>query len=129
MPKRNNNNIKYWSVEEEKKLVNEFKNGIDIKTIAENHGRTIRAINIRIDKIVYEKFNKNGGDIKEISQETGFTDEKINECVESYKSHLEGKNTHKNTNTGEILLAMVELNNGIMRIEKDLQEIKKKLLL
>ena len=47
-----------WSEEEETLLLEELNDNIDIEIIAQNHKRTIRAINCRRREIAYKMYEK-----------------------------------------------------------------------
>jgi len=58
-----------WSDEEDKLLLEELNNNIDIEIIAQKHGRTIGGINSRVQEIAYKMYLKNIS-IEEIIKQT-----------------------------------------------------------
>jgi hypothetical protein len=86
-----NNVGKSWTKTEENQLMEEIKADMDIETIAKDHGRTIKGIEMRIESIIYKKskfdnytnnvlanlFNKSEDDIQKIIDNFNIKDKKI----------------------------------------------------
>jgi Werner syndrome ATP-dependent helicase len=70
------NGRKKWTVNEEKLLLKEIKDGLTINDIATNHGRTISAIKHR-QRHIASTMHTRGKKIEEIVKTTGLTDDQV----------------------------------------------------
>jgi hypothetical protein len=71
-----NTQFKKWNDAEETQLMEEFEKGIDLVTIARNHNRSVRAIQIRLSDIAV-KLQKAGVSSSAIFHSTGQSDSDI----------------------------------------------------
>jgi 5-methylcytosine-specific restriction endonuclease McrA len=83
-----------WSKEEDQNLLNEVKENLDVKTIANNHNRTIGGIKARIEKIAYD-MHKNNANIDDIIISTKLTEKQILEIVRKKQEAIELKLAQK----------------------------------
>jgi hypothetical protein len=125
------NTLKYWSTEEEKELVLNFKSTKgDLKAIAARHGRTQRAIDMRLTKIIKDMKNDN---IKasDVFQLFGghMTKENFNERWDSPTITPPSSGTSQNsTQTINLLLKyMTDAEEKIQRIEQRVAVIESQL--
>lgn len=72
--------FKKWSQEEENQLLDEIARGDIINSIALKHGRSVRAINIRLKDIAV-KLRESGVSDSAIEKSTGITPDQITERV------------------------------------------------
>lgn len=118
--KNNSSNIgKKWSSDEEKILLEELKNNIDIVIIAQNHGRTLGGINSRRRDIAYKMYLDNAP-INEIVEKTKLDEEYINQIIDK-KSVIQNNTRRQFSIESEI----AELKTEIKEINKKLEEILK----
>lgn len=104
---------KQWNEEEEIQLRNEYRNKMNIKKIAELHGRSEMAVHLRMCKIIVEKLNEEENE-EEIEEKKEKLCKRYNINIKDLDDYLK-KNTEKN----------VEKNNKIKM--KDLYDMIKKL--
>lgn len=83
-----------WTLEEEKKLIKDLRNGDSLENIAKIMGRSENALELRIKKIIYDTVAEKKS-IESIAKSLKFTNEKTKQYFYSYKDMLEknGKKT------------------------------------
>jgi hypothetical protein len=115
-----------WSEEEEKLLLEELNNNIDIETIAQKHSRTIGGINSRRQEIAYKMYLKNIS-IEEIIKLTkldyNFIEQKIIKNKNNNSKKIKTKemdNLFISINKNDYL----ELQNDVKKVKNDINEIK-----
>lgn len=102
---------KKWDMDEENKLLNELRNKDSIEKIANVHGRTNKAIEMRIIYII-QKLKKNMT-IRQIAEQLNLEEERI-------ELYLENKDKSNN-----IMKRLEEIENKIDKIEKMIYKIYK----
>jgi len=83
-----------WTQEEELMLLKSINNGHDIKTIANNHNRSVSAIDLRLKKIIYENAISNVP-LDTISKKLNIPVDKITQHYYSYKDFIEKNKKNK----------------------------------
>lgn len=78
-----------WTREEQKQLIVELKNGVSLEEIAKKHERTVVAIEVRIQKIVYDAIKKKGTSFDKLAEMTGQTKRKLLEYYKEYQEFME----------------------------------------
>lgn len=58
----------YWSTEEHHQLIREMEERLSLETIAKNHGRSVRAIELRFLSFVKTELAANNNNMNEIAQ-------------------------------------------------------------
>jgi len=79
-----------WTNDEEKQLMDEISQGIDIDTICKNHGREIGGIKSRISMFIVNKYNDNYT-IEELSDMFKINTTIIEEIIEKNESRIKNK--------------------------------------
>lgn len=109
---------KTWSDEEEKILLEELKNNIDIEIIAHKHSRTIGGINSRRREIAYKMYLKNVS-IEEIIRQTKLDNNSIEETI------TKKQNNPKKIKTKEIDNVFISINkNDYIELQNDVKNMK-----
>ena len=103
-----------WFEDEETRLLEELNKNMDIEAIAQNHNRTVGAINSRRKEIAYKMFLKNDS-IEEIIEKTKLDEESIKQTIDKRKN-----NNPKKTETKK----PVSLENEIAEMKTDIKELK-----
>jgi hypothetical protein len=111
-----------WDKKEEEKLIKEISKGIDIKEIAEKHGRSYNAVELRMKKIIYDNLIENYNENKEkkIAKIFKMPVEMIRKYYNDYKIFLEQKQEKKEENQEK-----KDKNNKDNKDNKDNNKIKK----
>ena len=104
-----------WSHEEERLLLEELNNNIDIEIISQNHNRTVGGINCRRRDIAYKMYLKNIS-IKEIIEETKLDEESIKQTIERRQNYNSNKNKEIKPN--------FSIENEISEIKNDIKQLK-----
>jgi hypothetical protein len=83
-----------WTLEEEKKLIREVKNGSALSGLSKELNRSENALELRIKKIIYDSIAGNKS-INSISRSLNLPEEKVKQYFYSYKDMMEktGKKT------------------------------------
>jgi hypothetical protein len=83
-----------WTLEEEKKLIREVKNGSNLSGLSKELNRSENALELRIKKIIYDSIAGNKS-INSISRSLNLPEEKVKQYFYSYKDMMEktGKKT------------------------------------
>lgn len=79
---------KPWTEDEENRLLVDVSNGVDLSTIAQKHGRSVKAIEMRLQKIIYENHTK-GRPLESIARLLNLNLEQITNYYNSYKQLYE----------------------------------------
>ena len=103
-----------WFEYEETRLLEELNKNMDIETIAQNHNRTVGAINSRRKEIAYKMFLKNVS-IEEIIEKTKLDEESVKQIIDKRKSYNPKKTEMKKP---------ISLENEIAEIKNDIKELK-----
>jgi len=116
---------KKWTDEEETELLEELSKNVEIKTIAENHNRTIGGIVSRCREIAYKMYVK-GIDMNEIINKTKLDTQDILQTITKrenrkikIKLETELENSKNNNKSSEI----AELKNEIANLRQDVKKI------
>jgi len=110
---------KLWSKDEEKLLLQEISENIDIEAIAIKHERTIGGIASKINDIAYKMYIDNIS-IDKIFEKTKIDEKKLEEIIGKKKSKIEdGKNTKKIRDSIKL-----DDNSDIIEIKNDIKELK-----
>ena len=91
-----------WTKNEELELINNIASGKGFETFAQNHGRSVSAVELRLKKIIYENCI-NGKSLEHISQLLKINIDKTTQYYYWYKEFKESKDKTKNNsnvNTG-----------------------------
>ncbi len=111
-----------WSDHEEKILLEELNNNVDIKIIAQKHGRTICAINSRRREIAYKMYLKNVS-IEEIIRQTKFDNTYIKELINKRQNNNSKKD--KKSNLYKKHNVSININkDDYIKLQNDIKEIK-----
>ena len=109
-----------WSDEEEKLLLQELNDNIDIEIIAQKHNRTIGGINSRRREIAYKMYLKNVS-IEEIIRQTKLDNYSIEETIKKRQN-----NNSKKIKTKEVDNVFISINkNDYIEIQNDVKKYKK----
>lgn len=79
-----NNHIK-WTREQELSLVRDISHGTPLGTLAIKYTRSIKSIETRLGKIIYENIIK-GRNVSNIARSLNLSEDKVNEYLELYKN-------------------------------------------
>ena len=105
------------TLEEEKKLIKDVKNGLDISSLAKELNRSENALELRIKKIIYDSI-AGSKSINVISRSLNLPEDKVKQYFYSYKDMMEkkGKNTvdivennNNNNNKKDDVLSNIKL--------------------
>lgn len=90
-----NNNISNtrWTREEELSLIKDIANGYNLNLIAEKHGRSVSAIELRLKRIIYENI-KSGTNLQNVSKLLKINIDKVTQYYYSYKEFKEKHSNH-----------------------------------
>ena len=118
-----------WSEEEETLLLEELNDNIDIEIIAENHKRTIRAINCRRREIAYKMYEKKIS-IEDIIKQTRLDYNLIEQIIQ--KIHNNNSKKNKTNEVDNVFISInkddyMELQNDVKNIKNDIKQIKDRL--
>ena len=86
-----------WTKNEELELINNIASGKGLETFAQNHGRSVSAVELRLKKIIYENCI-NGKSLEHISQLLKINIDKTTQYYYWYKEFKESKDKIKNNN-------------------------------
>ena len=115
-----------WSDEEEKLLLEELNNNIDIEIIAQKHDRTIGGINSRRQKIAYKMYLKKIS-IEEIIKLTKLDYNYIEQIIQKRQNNKSNKNKTKELDNVFISINKsdyIELQNDVKNMKNDIKQIK-----
>ena len=119
-----------WTDEEERLLLEEINNNIDIGTIAQKHDRTIGGIESRRRQIAYNMFLEKKS-VEEIIKKTKLDYDCIKQTIEkkSNEKNTNNRKKHKDTQIDNILITInksdyVELQNDVKQMKTDIKGIK-----
>ena len=117
---------KLWSKDEEKLLLQEISENIDIEAIATKHERTIGGISSKINDIAYKMYIDNIS-IDKIFEKTKLDEKTIEEVIKKKKAKIKiGKNTDlfKIDNASNLKVIDRNNNSDIIEIKNDIKELK-----
>jgi DNA primase len=82
-----------WTLDEEKKLVLKLRGGYQMKTIAEESGRSYGAIKERLKKIIFENIKdiNNQNEVEKVSRSLNLDKELIGKYYYDYEKRLQPK--------------------------------------
>jgi hypothetical protein len=103
-----------WTDEEETLMLEELNKNIDIKTISQNHNRTIGGITSRLRDIAYKMHLKNIS-IEEIIKQTKLDEMCIRHTIEKKQSNTPKKIEIKK---------QISIENEIVEMKNDIKELK-----
>jgi hypothetical protein len=115
-----------WSDEEEKLLLEELNNNIDIEIIAQKHDRTIGGINSRRQEIAYKMYLKKIS-IEEIIKLTKLDYNYIEQIIQKRQNNKSNKNKTKELDNVFISINKsdyIELQNDVKNMKNDIKQIK-----
>jgi hypothetical protein len=115
-----------WSYEEEKLLLEELNNNIDIEIIAQKHDRTIGGINSRRQEIAYKMYLKKIS-IEEIIKLTKLDYNYIEQIIQKKQNNKSNKNKTKELDNVFISINKsdyIELQNDVKNMKNDIKQIK-----
>jgi hypothetical protein len=115
-----------WSDEEEKLLLEELNNNIDIEIIAQKHDRTIGGINSRRQEIAYKMYLKKIS-IEEIIKITKLDYNYIEQIIQKKQNNKSNKNKTKELDNVFISINKsdyIELQNDVKNMKNDIKQIK-----
>lgn len=115
-----------WSNEEEKLLLEELNNNINIEIIAEKHSRTIGGINARRREIAYKMYLKNMS-TEEIIKKTKLDNNSIEQTIQKRQNYKTNKNNYKEVDNVFICINKkdyIELQNDVKYMKNDINKIK-----
>jgi hypothetical protein len=115
-----------WSDEEEKLLLEELNNNIDIEIIAQKHERTIGGINSRRQEIAYKMYLKKIS-IEEIIKLTKLDYNYIEQTIQKRQNNKSNKNKTKELDNVFISINKsdyIELQNDVKNMKNDIKQIK-----
>ena len=115
-----------WSDEEEKLLLEELNNNIDIEIIAQKHERTIGGINSRRQEIAYKMYLKKIS-IEEIIKLTKLDYNYIEQTIQKKQNNKLNKNKTKELDNVFISINKsdyIELQNDVKNMKNDIKQIK-----
>ena len=119
----NNNRIgNLWTEEEEKILLEELKNNINNKEIAQRHERTLKAIEMRIE-MIYMKRRKQGMTKNELEI---LLNKKCDEYEKQFEDYYEKEDKKKNITLRLIYEEIDSLQQKVNHIEKIIEKIYKR---
>ena len=120
-----NSNIgKKWTDDEERLLLEELNNNIDIEIIAQKHGRTFGSINSRLKEIAC-KMHTNNISIEEIIEKTKLGRGTIRHSIEKKKNKVSSDETNNNNNNNSFYKKKNKIEEpDYVKIQKDITEIK-----
>ena len=115
-----------WSDDEERLLLEELNNNIDIKNIAQKHSRTIGGINSRRQEIAYKMYLKKLS-IEEIIKQTKLDYYCIQQTIQKRQNNNSKKN--KTMEVDNVFISInkndyIELQNDVKKMKNDIKEIK-----
>ena len=115
-----------WSDEEEKILLEELNNNIDIEIIAQNHHRTIGGINSRRQEIAYKMYLKKIS-FEEIIKQTKLDYNSIEQTIQ--KRQPKNSKKIKTKEVDNIFISInkndyIELKNDVKSMKSDIYQIK-----
>ena len=91
---------KKWTSEEERILLDELENNIELENIAENHRRTIGGINSRRKEIAYKLYSENNNTIAEIVAKTKLDIAEVSELIKIKDKQNKSKQVKKESENG-----------------------------
>ncbi len=115
-----------WSDEEEKLLLEELNNNINIEIIAQKHDRTIGGINSRRQEIAYKMYLKKIS-IEEIIKLTKLDYNYIEQIIQKRQNNKSTKNKTKELDNVFISINKsdyIELQNDVKNMKNDIKQIK-----
>jgi len=115
-----------WSEDEERLLVEELNNNIDIETIAQKHSRTIGGINSRLQEIAYKMYIKNIS-VEEIIKQTKLDYNSIEQIIQKRQNNNSRKIKTKELDNIFISINKhdyIELQNDVKKITNDIKYLK-----
>jgi len=112
---------KRWSTIEEKQLLKEIFQDIDIEEISSIHGRSLGGISSRLEVIAY-KMHMDGKSLDKISSKTKLEKDQISEIIEK-KSRVpvkksDASNSELNTSVQTLNTSVQTLNDNIEKLIK-----------
>lgn len=122
-----------WTREEQKQMIVELKNGDSLEVIAKKHNRTIMAVEIRIQKIVYDAINKGTG-FEKMAEIMGMSKKELLTYYKAYVQFMKtnkivpDKNKDKNNQNGGSKVSKNELENdthNTHNTHNDIDKIKR----
>jgi hypothetical protein len=125
-----------WTKEEEKKLLKEIKQGIQYNKISIIHNRSVSALMMRFNKIIYENIQA-GKTKSHLAKLLNLPLDKINQSYFEHKAFLEKQtikqstdtqtNTNKSTDINKLKIYMTKLENENKLLKDIIQKIHKTL--
>ena len=115
-----------WTKQEEKKLIAQIKKRVPYEQIAQNHNRSISALLLRVNKIIFD-YIQAGKDRKVLEKVLNMSSDKIRQAYYEHKAFLEKKKLLNQEPTNTINNAN---NNSLEKLQKEnllLKQIIKKL--
>ena len=118
-----------WSNDEEILLLLELNDNIDIKQIAQSHGRTIGGINSRRMQIAYNMYKKKIS-FEEIIKQTKLDYNSIQQTIQKRENaNLKKNKTETETKTENVFISInkndyIELQKDVKKMKNDINEIK-----
>jgi hypothetical protein len=106
-----------WTLEEESKLLDEINDKLSVEIIAKNHGRTKKAIEMRIESMIKKQYQENYS-ISVLSSLYHKTEEEIQNIIKESKT--------LSTNTFSLSSEIENIKIKLDKIEKILIKIYKK---
>lgn len=86
---------KRWTRFEEKSFINEIINKVPMEQISTQHNRSVSALNLRLQKIIYDNIIANKKTMKQLGGVLNMDEEKVRQHYYEYKGFLDKKNTVK----------------------------------
>lgn len=87
-----------WTREEELQLIKDISNGNSLETLAQKHNRSVSALEMRLEKIIYENY-VSGRSLQEISRLLRLNIDKVTQHYYSYKKFKEKHSNGQENNT------------------------------
>lgn len=111
-----------WTKQEERQFLSQIKKKISYEQIAKNHNRSISALLLRLNKIIYD-YIQSGKDRQTLQTVLNMTPDKIRQAYYEHKSFLEKKKllNQENENKQENYEKIQQENLLLKKIIKKLQ--------
>ena len=117
---------KSWTFDEEQLLIEHIqKYDNDIENIAELHGRSMIALNMRIDMLI-RKMIQEGQSKQKIGKLFRKTDDEIHLILSQQQSQNEHKSSYENQNK-DIHIKLQDIENVLLKIFKKIKKIEMKI--
>lgn len=106
-----------WNNDEELKLIKDISNGVSMDVIAGKHNRSVNAIQLRLEKIIYENIIS-GKSVETLGRLLNLSNDKIEQYNTSYKNFLSQQKKDDSHEIEQIGGANIErLNHKIDKLE------------